>query len=66
MIEPMDVIGKPREMVVLMSNGDKVVMVADSAMQAATVARNYMGDTADVMGVFDGTAMYVIEWAEEE
>jgi hypothetical protein len=71
MIERADVIGETRVMVALVSNGDKVILSCDSVRKAAAIAQEYIdwsarhGDAGRVYGVFDGEAMYMVEWPPE-
>lgn len=62
MIETVDVMGDLRIMVVLVSDGSRVVLQSSSVARAASVAQEYIGNQALVFAVFDGKSMYAIEW----
>lgn len=68
MIEKLEVISATgvRPMVALLSNGDKVVVTSESRVdRVVALVQDFVGNAAMVLAVFDGQAMYAVEWGED-
>ena len=64
-IQVMDVIGKRRLLMVILSNGTHAFVVGQNVERAARLVENEIGEELEVIAVFDGFNMYTCsDWDE--